>query len=307
MTINENITVFAGLPVVAFDPHAEPPAEPSKVAWRIDTDYDSGQALFDLRLTALVESDWADQVTALVIGMWGESDEAPPLPGLIAGASRLTGLRALFLGEMTFEENEISWIQHDDLAPLLAAYPALEVLRVRGSEGLRVTPLRHAALRELAFESGGLPAAVVRSVVECELPELAHLELWLGTATYGGDATADDLAVILAGARFPQLRYLGLRNAEIADELAAAVAGAAVVAQLDTLDLSLGALSDVGAAALLTGQPLTHLRKLDLHHHFLSEELAGRLRDELDAAGVEVDLSDANEAEGDDRYISVAE
>ena len=81
----------------------------------------------------------------------------------------------------------------------------------------------------------------------------------------------EDLAPILAGARLPALKHLGLRDAEIADEVAAALAGAPVVARLETLDLSLGTLSDAGAAALLAGQPLTHLRKLDLHHHFLSD------------------------------------
>jgi hypothetical protein len=308
MTINERITVFAGLPVVAFDPHEDPPVDPSKVALRIDTDDDGAEDLFELRLNALVDADWAGQVSALVIGMWGEeSDAPPPIPQLVAAASKLSGLRALFLGEMTSEENEISWINQSDVAPLLTAYPALEVLRIRGSQGLAVTPTRHEALRELAFESGGLPAEVIRSVGECELPALTHLELWLGTGWYGGDATAADLTVILAGARFPNLRHLGLRDAEIADEVAAAVAGSAVVAQLETLDLSLGVLSDVGAAALLAGQPLTHLRKLDLHHHFIGDELARRLEAELGAAGVEVDLSEGSDAEGDNRYIAVAE
>jgi len=82
-----------------------------------------------------------------------------------------------------------------------------------------------------------------------------------------------------------------------------------VVARLSTLDLSLGMLSDVGAAALLAGQPLTHLRRLDLHHHFLSPEMMDRLRVELEAAGVELDLSKAQGSETDpgDRFISVSE
>ena len=120
------------------------------------------------------------------------------------------------------------------------------MLRVRGADGLAVTPVRHEALREFAFESGGLPAAVVGSVGECDLPALRHLELWLGTDGYGGDATVDDLAPILTGARLPALTHLGLRDSEIADEVAAALAGAPVVARLESLDLSLGALSDVG-------------------------------------------------------------
>jgi hypothetical protein len=307
MTINEHITEFAGLPVVTFDPHGDPPADPAAVALRVDTDWDGGKELFTLRLNALVDADWAKNVTALVIGVWGEGDETAPVAALVEAAPRLPGLRALFLGEMTYEENEASWIHHDDITPLLVAYPALEVLRIRGSEGLSITPVRHEALRELAIETGGLPASVLRSIEACDLPELAHLELWLGTDTYGGDITVEDLTVILAGARFPKLRHLGLRDAEIADEVAAAVAGSAVLARLESLDLSLGVLSDVGATALLTGQPLTHLRRLDLHHHFLSDEVAARLTDELGAAGVELDLSEANDAESDDRYIALAE
>ncbi|WP_329102235.1 STM4015 family protein [Micromonospora sp. NBC_01699] len=307
MTINTHLTEFAGRPVIVFDPAAELPADPSTVAWRLTADYDSSTGDF----AALVEQFLAKvepaSVRTLIIGQWGSAyEEEAPVELLVGLAGRLTGLRELFLGEMTFEESEISWIKQTDVTPLLVAYPELETLRVRGSDGLVVTPTRHRALRELAFESGGLPATVVRAVAECDLPALTHLELWLGTDEYLGDATVDDLAPILAGTRLPALTYLGLRDAEIADPVAAALAGAPVVARLHTLDLSLGILSDVGAAALLAGQPLTHLRRLDLHHHYVGPELAARLVEEL--PGVEIDLSDAKEADRDgDRYVDVAE
>jgi hypothetical protein len=69
-------------------------------------------------------------------------------------------------------------------------------------------------------------------------------------------------------------------------------------------------LSDAGAAALLAGQPLIHLRRLDLHHHFLTDAMQARLRDELEPFGVEVDLSDAQDASdenAEDRFIAVSE
>ncbi|MET7711741.1 hypothetical protein [Streptomyces sp. NPDC005407] len=58
--------------------------------------------------------------------------------------------------------------------------------------------------------------------------------------------------------------------------------------------------------------PLTHLEKLDLHHHFLSEPMVQRLTKTFEAAGVEVDLSESEAAERDsegreDRYTAVAE
>lgn len=309
MTINEHISTFAGLPVRAFDPHTDPPRDPSRFAWRVDTDYDGAEELFELRLSAFLESAWVGQVRALIIGQWGEAYENPaPVARLVAAADRLTGLRALFLGEMILEESEISWILQDDVTPVLVAYPELEVLTIRGSQGLGLKPVRHERLRELTIQTGGLPAEIVRAVGDCELPALTHLELWLGTSNYGGDANVEDFAQILTGGRLPALTYLGLRNAELADQVAAAVAGAPVLARLKTLDLSLGLLSDVGATALLAGQPLTHLSLLNLEHHYLSEPVQDRLNAELVPMGVTVDLSDGGDPDNEeDRYIHVAE
>lgn len=143
-------------------------------------------------------------------------------------------------------------------------------------------------------------------------PALENLELWLGTDQYGGDSTADDLAPLLSGSAFPALRSLGLCNSVIQDAVAAAVAGAPVLARIERLNLSMGVLTDEGAAALLDGQPLTHLTHLDLSHHYLSEAVQKRLLAALAPHGVTVDLDDAQEPEdeGDGevyRYVAVAE
>jgi hypothetical protein len=311
VTIGTHISEFAGLPVTEFDPDGELPADPAAVAWRIEApDFESPPEELGQLAAQLVDRVPAGAVRALVVGEWGSAYETPPpLDLLVSLAPKLPGLRALFLGEMIGEQCEISWIHHDDITPLLAAYPALEVLRVRGADGLQLSPVRHEHLRELAFESGGLPGHVVRAVGDSDLPALTDLELWLGVSQYGGDATPEDLAPILSGARLPRLRHLALCNAEIADQVAAVVAAAPVVAGLESLDLSKGIMTDTGAEALLAGQPLTHLRRLDLHHHFLSGAMASRLRAEL--SGVDVDLSDEQQAEedGDDvwRYTAVSE
>jgi hypothetical protein len=146
---------------------------------------------------------------------------------------------------------------------------------------------------------------VVRAVGASDLPNLWSLELWLGTDNYGGDATAADLADLLSGARLPALTSLGLRNAEIADEVAAAVAGAPVVARLTILDLSMGVLTDRGARALLAGQPLTHLDELHLWHHYLSTDMMERLVAGL--PGVRVDLDEQLHDDEEDRWIAVSE
>lgn len=148
----------------------------------------------------------------------------------------------------------------------------------------------------------------MRSAVRGE----ASLDLYLGTREYGGLANAEDLAAILSGEDFANLRHLGLRDAENADEVAAALAHAPVVARLESLDLSLGSLGDAGAAALLSGQPLSHLKRLDLHHHFLSDAMVDRLWQALPAVHVEVSeqLKPRNSSYGDRqpyRYVAVAE
>jgi hypothetical protein len=309
MTIGDHITAFAGRPIVAFPLEGPPPEEPGQVAWRIeDPDYEGGEE-FERRLAELAGQEWAGQITALVIGNWGSAyDAPPPMDKIVAVAPQLPSLDALFLGEMTFEECEISWINHDDVTPLLEAFPRLQTLTIRGSEGLFLKSVAHESLRSLTFETGGLAADIVRAVSDCDFPRLRHLELWLGTDNYGGDVTVEDLTPILAGGRFPALTSLGLRNAEIADMIAGALASAPVVARLEVLDLSLGMLSDTGASALLAGQPLTHLRKLDLHHHFITEPVQARLIAELSEAGVELDLSEGADPEREDeRYIAVSE
>ncbi|MFE6775563.1 STM4015 family protein [Streptomyces sp. NPDC057702] len=313
----EHLQELHGLPTFEFpakDESTELPAAET-VAWVVrvspyDDDSEDFAAAFERFLTQV---DTAG-VRALVIGQWGEAYEdssGTVVELLVAAKDRLTSLEALFIGDLEAEEAEISWIEQDDITPVLDAYPKLRELGVRGGTDLRFPAVRHASLRTLSFEAGGLPGEVVRGVVASELPALEYLEMWLGVEEYGGDATVADLAPLLAGGRFPHLRHLGLRNSEIQDEIATAVAAAPVVAQLTSLDLSLGVLTDAGALALLDGQPLTHLKWIDLHHNFITEEVAERLRTTWEAAGVEVDLSETGDSweDGDEirRYTAVAE
>ncbi|MCQ9181084.1 STM4015 family protein [Streptomyces sp. IBSBF 2953] len=318
MTIGHHLDALHGLPAYTFPgvKHQPRPVEPDAVAWRVTGDvYDADEDWTDAftRFCATVDTT---RVRALIVGAWEEAYDTDPsavIEALTAARDRFPGLRALFLGDMVMEECEISWINQTDVTPLLAAFPRLEELGVRGGSGLRFPALSHGALRRLVIETGGLPAEVVRGVGGSDLPALEHLDLWLGTPEYGGDSEAADLEPILSGARLPNLRHLALRNSEMQDAVAAAVASAPVVARLEVLDLSMGVLTDEGAAALLGGQPLTHLKKLDLHHHYLSEPLLERVRRTLEPAGVEVglDRGDAEEdADGDGtvwRYVAVGE
>ncbi|MFF9216858.1 STM4015 family protein [Streptomyces viridosporus] len=318
MTIGDHLEELYGLPAFTFPGSGgttELPA-PDAVAWRIAVESYGAEPPWTevfARFCAAVDTT---RVRALIVGAWEDTYDCAPsdvIEALVAARDRLPALRSLFLGDIVFEECEISWITQTDVTPLLAGFPALEEFGVRGGQGLEFPALRHDALRRLTVETGGLPVSVVRGVGASELPALEHLDLWLGTSWYGADSEVADLEPILSGDRLPRLRHLALRNSEIQDEVAAAVASAPVVARLDVLDLSMGTLSDDGAAALLGGQPLTHLKKLDLHHNYLSEALRQRVRETLEPAGVEVDLGqdDADWDEDEDgtvhRYVAVGE
>ncbi|MFJ3922055.1 STM4015 family protein [Streptomyces sp. NPDC090022] len=314
MTIGEHLKEFGGLPVLDFPaPGADVRLpEPDSVAWRIAVEVYDSEETWQQAFGRFAEAVDTTRVTTLVVGGWDEAydgDSAEVVATLVGARDRLPALRSLFLGDMTYEEAEISWIQQCDVTPLLAAFPALEELGVRGAQGLEFPAVTHERLRILRVETGGLPAGVVRGIAASDLPALRRLELWLGTSWYGADTQVADLEPFLTGGRLPALRHLGLRNSDIADDIATALAGAPVVARLRTLDLSMGTLGDEGALALLAGQPLTHLEKLDLHHHFISPEVEQRVQAALEPSGVTIDLQQRNLARDGlaGRYTAVAE
>jgi hypothetical protein len=245
---------------------------------------------------------------ALVVGAWqGDASEASSqevVEALVSYAERFPDLRALFLGDIVSEENEISWINQSDLSALWPAFPNLEHLQVRGGNDLALGRFEAPRLTTLILESGGLPRRAVQDALAAGAPELRHLELWLGTDNYGGDSTPDDFADLFAGRLFPKLNTLALRDCDYADALAAAVAEAPLLERIATLDLSLGNLSDAGAEALLASPAVAKLSRLDLHHHFLTDAMMAR----LERLGPAVDLSEQQDEEeyGGEIYRSIA-
>ncbi|MFJ9554742.1 STM4015 family protein [Nocardiopsis sp. NPDC101807] len=330
MPNSAHLTEYADLPVVEFPATeaGEPApgelaaalADPGSVAWRLRADPYEAEEDFTAYFARFLEGVDTARVRALVIGTWGDGPESPstvPRDLLIAHAEAFPSLRSLFFGDIVYEENEISWIEQSDLSPLAEAFPALEELAVRGTGETSVGGGRldlhlpeHTGLRTLTVQSGGLPGRLCRGIASSGLPALENLELWLGVDTYGCDTTPQDLAPVLSGGAFPSLRYLGLRNAEGIDDWIAVLAEAPVTASLDVLDLSLGTLTDTGAEALIgAADAFRHLRRLDLHHHYVSEGTADRLRAAL--PGVEVDLSDVQSPRAHDGefhyYTAVSE
>jgi hypothetical protein len=308
MSIYEHLTDLAGEPVVDWDP-SKPDA--GHTTYRISLSYDDEGAQWTDRFASFLDAVPTERVTGLVVGAWEEMFEegasAAIAEALVVARKRLPNLRALFFGDIISEESEISWIRQTDISPLFDAYPHLEYFCVRGAEGLQLGALHHQNLKSLIIQSGGLGVAVTRAAIGADLPALEHLELWLGTPDYGGNTEVADLQPLLSGTPFPHLRYLGLRDSAIADQIAIAVAQSPILERIRVLDMSLGTLSDEGAAALLASPLVARLEKLDIHHHYCSDAMVARLQQ----LGIAVDTSEQEEPDEDGgevwRYVAVGE
>lgn len=285
-------------------------ASEKKASRRIAVNYDEaeeGKTLLE-KLRAFVESPQAAATTALVIGSWEEAYESTcqdALDYLAANSAKLPALTELFVGDMDSEECEISWINQGDYTALLKAFPQLERLHIKGSTELVLSsePLVHASLKALTIECGGLPKSIIETITGAKLPNLEYLNLYLGVDEYGFDASLEDLRPLMSGELFPKLTHLALADSEIADEIAEAIADAPVLDRLETLDLSKGTLTDKGGEALLASSKIRQLKRLDLHYHYLSNEMITTLKG-LDLI---LDVTEQQEMEDDWRYPAVTE
>lgn len=282
--------IFAGLPIVVFSGDSEL-ANPKEHAIKLMQSWDGDVSFVDAFL-ALLEEPKAKDIEVLVIGTWSEAphDKSSELviDLLVAAKEKLPNLRALFIGDIASEEKELAWIVQSDFKPLFTAYPQLEVLKLRGSYGLLLDGLELANnLHTLIIESAGLDRSVIEAITASPLANLQHLELWLGSEESGANINIYDFEVLLSDEVLPSLKYLGLRNSEHADELAPVVASSPLLLRLDSLDMSLGNMSDQGGEAFLKSSALGKLKTLNLQYHYFSDDMMQR----LSALSPEVDTS----------------
>ena len=231
----------------------------------------------------------------LIVGDWGnawENDCQAIIDGITEHADRFSHIEKLFFGDMNYEQCEVSWIMQGDYSKLWSALPGLRELTIQGSTDLVLGDICHAGLESLTIICGGLPSYVIRSVQEAKLPNLKKLILYIGSDDYGFDGNADTIRELLEKADFPQLSYLGIVDSEIQDEVTEVVLSSKFMGQISTLDLSMGTLTEKGGALLLAQLPSwPNIRKLDIHYHYVPEEMV----EELEKLPMEVDASEAEE------------
>jgi len=260
------------------------------------------------KLQLLLQDERASQVEALVFGKPDNYNPYCVVNSLIDAYEQLTNLKALFIGDIEDHEDMISSIVQSDLSLIFVAYPDLEVLKVRAGGiasywrggGLAFQPLQHDKLKALIIESGGLRREVIHQICNLDLLELEYLELWLGRDNYGGTSSIEDLMPIISGELFPNLKYLGLRNSEYTDDIAAAIVKSPIIEQLIELDLSMGNLGDDGAQCLLDCPAVNQLDTLNVSQNCLRLIIS-----QLEQLDIEIVRS--NQKGSQHRYCSVAE
>lgn len=303
-----NLESFGGYPIENWE--EETKFDPT-IAYRLLLDYEASEAgnKWSDVLGDFLESVDPSQVKALVVGAWDFDfgNNAPAeavLEALVNASNKLTNLEVLFFGDIASEESEISWIENTDISALFNAYPKLQAFGVRGSNNLRLGHINLPELKELHIYSGGLPVTIIHDVLASSLPALETLEIWLGDENYGATSSINDLLPLLNNNPFPKLKYLGLCNSEYTDTIAQTIVNTPILAQLDTLDLSMGTLGDEGAQALLDSPAIKQLKKINLWHHYCSEEVTEKLKN----LGIEVIVNEAETPyDEDSRYIAIAE
>lgn len=260
--------------------------------WNDDSDVEINSLTLANDIIADSELSSLDE---LIVGCWGESYDNPVqslLDVFVENKDKLQHISRMFIGDMDYEECEVSWIEQGDYSNLLKALPNLKSLTIKGSNELSLGNINHNNLEELEIICGGLPTSVIKQIASARLPKLKKLNLYFGVEDYGFDGTIEDISSILKADYIKNLTYLGLGNSELQDEIVEKIVESKNLYNIKTLALSNGTLTDKGGQMILDNISMFKgLEKLDLTYHYLSEEMMQNLRN----TGINVILDEANE------------
>ncbi len=202
------------------------------------------------------------------------------------------------------DQTEMSWAHTGDVKKLWAAVPSLREVVLRGGGTLDFGTIDAPELTSFTVETGGLPPKSLKAITSAKWPKLETLKVWLGQENYGFESDVKDLQPIFDAKGLGNLRHLGLMNAEIVEEIVPALAKAKVLKQLETLDLSMGTLSEAGAKAFVDhAGAFKHLKKINLADNIL---VAAELK-QLKALGLNFEFGKQREFEPEYRYSAVGE
>lgn len=267
---------------------------------------EAGKKASDMIEDIMADPDFA-QLEEIVIGSWGEpwDDDGgaqPIVDDIVANKDRFSHIKSLFIGDMDYEDCEVSWIIQADYSALWEAMPQLEELTIKGSNGLTLGNVKHENLKSLNIICGGIPKAVIEEIQNAKLPELRRLQIYVGVEDYGFDGDINTIKNFLEKSDFPNLVYLGITDSEIQDEITEAVLNSKYMKSIKTLDLSMGALTDKGGQLILDHiGNYPNVENLDLHYNYLSDKMAKKLQELSINVNVE-EQEEADEYDGEIYY-----
>ena len=266
-------------------------------------DYEDGKKNAKTMITEILEDPKLPELEEVIIGCWGESwdnDAQPIVDGMVENKDKFSNIKSLFIGDMDYEECEVSWIEQADYSKLWEAFPQLEKLTIKGSTNLLLGKIKHENLKSLEIICGGLPKEVIQSIGEAELPELRNLYLYIGVEDYGFDGDVSDIEAMLTKSDFAKLEALGIMDSEIQDEITEVVVKSKYMEQIEELDLSMGSLSDKGGEILLKELPVhDNIKAVNLEYHFMTDAMMKKLKE----LSIDVNVEDQKEDDVYDGHV----
>ena len=243
----------------------------------------------------------------ITIGNWGPANSSDPgyiLEIIVMNKEKFQHIESLFVGDMGYEECEISWICQCDYSEVLKALPNLKSFTMKGVPGDLGENLDLPMMEEISIICGGLPRHIVTQLISAKLPNLKKLVLYLGVADYGLECEVDDLENLAKKELFPNLKYLGFLDSAVQDEILEMMLESDILPQLEVLDMSCGCLTDFAGLLILDNEEkFSHLKLLNASYHYMSEDMMN----ELKALPFEIDLSDPQESDEENMWPMITE
>ena len=234
-----------------------------------------------------------------------QATDAPRLLEEVASLGLAANIETLRLGDVS---GSVDLAHHPlgELAVIGAEFTRVRTLTLRGIQ-FSFDELPLPRLETCVVETCALGSGTLRSIVGREpRTNLERLELWTGSADYGCDVTAEDLAVLFDAKHFPALESLGIMNCEVIDDVCRMLPSAGILPQLKTLDLSLGTLTDDGVDTIVNNiDAFKHLSSFNVDDNYLSTDMVARLREALGPALTHNQSKEPDEYQGEIyRYVS---
>ena len=269
-------------------------------------DYDEGDA--EELAEKILSDKRLPQLKYITIGAWGECFDSTPqviIDMIVKNKEKFAHIESLFIGDMDYEECEVSWIMQGNYGELFKALPNLKILKIKGSQGLALGEnIEHNSLKEFQIICGGLCGEILKELKAAKLPNLEKLLLYIGVEDYGMDFDISELKELAKKDRFPNLTYLGFVDSEQQNKIVEIILESDILPQLKVVDLSFGTLTDEGAQKLLDQQDkIAHLEKIIIEYHFLSKDMVKKLK----ALSVDIVLKDAQEPDDDYMFPMLTE